>query len=62
MAVARDLLGELRDGLTSEDVRRAMQAACAEHGAELPDDVIVSSGAQAAIGHESGSGSRAARR
>ncbi|MDP9386054.1 MAG: M24 family metallopeptidase [Actinomycetota bacterium] len=56
MAVARELLTDLRDGLTSEDVRRAMQAVCAEHGADLPDDVIVSSGAQAAIGHESGSG------
>ena len=56
MAVARDLIGELREGLTSEDVRRAMQATCAEHGADLPDDVIVSSGAQAALGHESGSG------
>lgn len=56
MAVARELLGEPRDGLTSEAVRRAMQAVCAEHGCDLPDDVIVSSGAQAAIGHESGSG------
>lgn len=56
MAVARELLGELRDGLTSEHVRRAMQDVCAERGTDLPDDVIVSSGAQSAIGHESGSG------
>jgi len=56
MAVARDLLAEARDGLTSQGVRGAMQATCAEHGCELPDDVIVSSGAQAAIGHESGWG------
>ncbi len=56
MAVARDLLRECREGLTSEDVRAAMQVACQELGAELPDDVIVSSGPQSAIGHESGSG------
>lgn len=56
MATARDLLSGLRDGLTSEEVRRAMQAVCAEHDAELPDDVIVSSGPQSAVGHESGSG------
>lgn len=56
MATARDLLSALRDGLTSEDVRRAMQAVCAEHGAELPDDVIVASGPQSASGHDSGSG------
>ena len=56
MGVARELLAELRDGLTSEDVRRAMQEECARRDTDLPDDVIVSSGAQAAIGHESGSG------
>ena len=56
MGVARSLIHELRDGLTSEDVRRAMQAVCEEHGCELPDDVIVSHGAQSAIGHDSGSG------
>ena len=33
-----------------------MQAVAEEHGCELPDDVIVSHGAQSAIGHESGSG------
>jgi Xaa-Pro aminopeptidase len=56
MAVARDLVHELRDGLTSEEVRFAMQATAEEHGCELPDDVIVSSGPQSAIGHESGHG------
>jgi Xaa-Pro aminopeptidase len=56
MGVARTLIHELRAGLTSEDVRAAMQAVAEEHGCELPDDVIVSHGAQSAIGHESGSG------
>ena len=56
MGVARSLLHDLRPGLTSEEVRAAMQAVCEEHGCELPDDVIVSHGAQSAIGHESGFG------
>ena len=56
MAAARRLIHELRDGLTSEDVRHAMQAVADEHGCDLPDDVIVSHGPQSAIGHESGSG------
>lgn len=56
MALARDLLHECRDGLTSEEVRAALQAVCAEHGAELPDDVVVASGGQSAVGHESGHG------
>jgi Xaa-Pro aminopeptidase len=56
MGVARSLIGELRPGLTCEEVRVAMQATCEEHGSALPDDVIVSHGAQSAIGHESGSG------
>jgi Xaa-Pro aminopeptidase len=56
MATARDLLHELRPGLTSEDVRRAMQAVCSEHEAELNDDVVVASGPQSALAHESGSG------
>ena len=56
MGVARSLIHELRDGLTSEEVRAAMQAVADEHGCELPDDVIVSHGAQSAIGHDSGSG------
>jgi Xaa-Pro aminopeptidase len=56
MGVAASLIHELRDGLTSEDVRSAMQAVAEEHGCDLPDDVIVSHGAQSAIGHDSGSG------
>ncbi|RKQ92209.1 Xaa-Pro aminopeptidase [Solirubrobacter pauli] len=56
MGVARDLIHELRDGLTSEEVRRAMAAVCEAHGCELSDDAIVSHGAQSAIGHDSGSG------
>ena len=56
MATAASLIRELRAGLTSEEVRAAMQAVAAEHGCELPDDVIVSHGAQAAIGHEEGHG------
>jgi Xaa-Pro aminopeptidase len=60
MATAAGLIRELRPGLTSEDVRAAMQAVAAEHGCELADDAIVSHGAQAAIGHESGHGPLAA--
>jgi Xaa-Pro aminopeptidase len=56
MGVAATLIRELRPGLTSEEVRRAMQAVAEEHGCELPDEVIVSHGAQAASGHESGYG------
>ncbi len=60
MAVARDLIHELRPGLTSEEIRAAMAAACDERGADLPDDVIVAHGAQSADGHESGFGPLAA--
>jgi Xaa-Pro aminopeptidase len=60
MGVAARLIRELRPGLTCEDVRRAMQDVASEHGCELPDDVIVSHGAQSAIGHESGHGEIAA--
>jgi Xaa-Pro aminopeptidase len=56
MGIAASLIRELRDGLTSEDVRAAMAAVAEEHGCELPDDVIVSHGAQSALGHESGYG------
>jgi Xaa-Pro aminopeptidase len=56
MGVAAALIHELRTGLTSEAVRAAMQAACAERGCELPDDVIVAGGAHGADGHESGHG------
>jgi Xaa-Pro aminopeptidase len=56
MGVAAELIRELRPGLTSEEIRFAMQAACEERGCELPDDVIVAHGPQSASGHESGSG------
>jgi Xaa-Pro aminopeptidase len=56
MGIAARLIHGLDQGLTSEAVRIAMQAVCEEHGCELPDDVIVSHGAQAADGHESGYG------
>ncbi len=54
MAVAADMIRA--GGSTSEQVRSAMQAVCEEHGCELPDDVIVAHGGQAADGHESGFG------
>jgi Xaa-Pro aminopeptidase len=56
MAKAAELIRELRSGLTSEEVRQAMQAVAEEHGCELSDDAIVSHGPQSAIGHDSGSG------
>jgi Xaa-Pro aminopeptidase len=56
MGAAASLIRELRAGLTSEEVRAAMQAVAEEHGCELTDEAIVSHGAQAAVGHESGSG------
>jgi Xaa-Pro aminopeptidase len=60
MAVGAQLIHELRAGLTSEEVRAAMQAVCDEHGCDLPDDVIVSHGPQGAVGHEAGYGEIAA--
>jgi Xaa-Pro aminopeptidase len=54
MGVAAELIRA--GGTTSEDVRAAMQRTCDELGCDLPDDVIVSHGAQAAIGHEPGHG------
>ena len=56
MAVGARMIHELRDGVTSEEVRAAMQAVCDEHGCDLPEDVIVSHGPQGAIGHEAGHG------
>jgi len=65
MAAARDLLaravpegGRLHVGgepLLAEDVRTALRAACAEHGALCPPDVIVSS-VWHGDGHEPGTG------
>ena len=62
MAVAAEMIHELRPGVTSEEVRAAMQALCDEHGCDLPDDVIVSHGPQGAIGHEAGYGELGRRR
>jgi Xaa-Pro aminopeptidase len=56
MGVAARTIRELRTGLTSEEVREAMQAACDGLGCDLPGDVIVSHGPQAALGHEPGHG------
>jgi Xaa-Pro aminopeptidase len=56
MGVAAELIHELRPGLTSEEVRVAMQEVCDERGCDLPDDAIVSHGPQGAIGHEAGHG------
>jgi Xaa-Pro aminopeptidase len=56
MAVAAELIHALAPGTTSEVVREAMKARAAELGGALPDDVIVAHGAQAAVGHDSGSG------
>jgi Xaa-Pro aminopeptidase len=60
MAVGARMIHELPAGLTSEEVRSAMQAVCDEHGCDLPDDSIVSHGPQGAIGHEAGHGEIAA--
>jgi Xaa-Pro aminopeptidase len=56
MAVAAELIRELRQGLTSEEIRAAMTDVCDERGCDLPGDVIVAHGAQSADGHESGHG------
>jgi Xaa-Pro aminopeptidase len=55
MAVGARMIRE-QAGVTSEEVRAAMQAVCDEQGCDLPDDVIVSHGPQGAIGHEAGHG------
>jgi Xaa-Pro aminopeptidase len=66
MAAASALLARARPGaggelevdgrpLLAEDVRAALRAACAEHGAICPPDVIVASVRQGS-GHEPGSG------
>ena len=62
MAVAAELIRELRPGLTSEEIRDAMTARCDELDCDLPGDVIVSHGAQSADGHESGFGAAGRRR
>ena len=61
MAVAAQLIRELRPGLTSEEIRDAMTTVCDELGCDLPGDVIVSHGPQSADGHESGYGALVGR-
>jgi Xaa-Pro aminopeptidase len=56
MAEAASLLHALPEGLSCERVRAAMIDVCDEQGCDLPPDVIVSHGPQAAVGHESGFG------
>lgn len=56
MTRAAELIHRLEAGLTAEAVRRQMQLICEEHDCELPDDVIVAHGGQAADGHEPGHG------
>ena len=56
MALAGELIRGADGSLTSEAVRARLQALCDEHGCDLPDDVIVAGGAQAAVGHEAGHG------
>ena len=55
MGIAARMIRE-QAGVTSEQVRAAMQEACDARGCDLPDDVIVSHGPQGAIGHEAGHG------
>jgi Xaa-Pro aminopeptidase len=55
MGIAARMIRE-QAGVTSEDVRAAMQQACDARGCDLPADVIVSHGPQGAIGHEAGYG------
>jgi Xaa-Pro aminopeptidase len=55
MGIAARMIRE-QAGVTSEQVRAAMQEACDARGCDLPDDVIVSHGPQGAIGHEAGYG------
>jgi Xaa-Pro aminopeptidase len=55
MGIAARMIRE-QAGVTSEEVRAAMQQACDARGCDLPDDVIVSHGPQGAVGHEAGHG------
>src|SRR4051812_41381829 len=55
MARAAEML-RAGGSLTSEGVRNEMIAVCRGHGATLPADVIVASGAAGAVGHDPGSG------
>jgi Xaa-Pro aminopeptidase len=60
MAAAAELIRELRPGITSEEIRAAMTDVCDGRGCDLPGDVIVAHGGQAADGHESGHGALSA--
>jgi Xaa-Pro aminopeptidase len=60
MGVAADLVRDLRDGLTCEDVRAAIIATFDEHGCEAPFAPIVGHGPQTASAHDDGSGPIAA--
>jgi Xaa-Pro aminopeptidase len=51
--------GMLREGVTSEEIRSAIERVFGEHDA-MADAIIVSHGAQSAIGHEEGHGAIAA--
>lgn len=57
MGLAARLLRDPAPDLTCESIRSRMKALCEEMGCELEDDVIVARKEQAAMGHESGSGS-----
>lgn len=56
MRTAKEMVGE---GVTSEEIRAAIERVFSEHGAAA-DEIIVSHGAQSAIGHEAGHGPIAA--
>jgi Xaa-Pro aminopeptidase len=56
MGEAASLIRALPEGLSCERVRAAMIDVCDELACDLPPDVIVSHGAQSAVGHESGFG------
>jgi Xaa-Pro aminopeptidase len=60
MGAAADLVHELRDGLTCEEVRAVIVATFEEHGCEAPFAPIVGHGAQTASAHDDGSGPIAA--
>src|SRR5215211_7539250 len=47
--------GMIAEGVTSEEVRSAIERVFIDHGV-FADEIIVSHGAQSAIGHEAGSG------
>lgn len=56
MRLAAQLIRDLPQGLTSEQVRAEMQRVCREHDCVLEDIAIVAHGEQSARGHDRGSG------